>query len=263
MSSESRKYATIKHPTIEALVHGLYKYVDRKQALLRLQNIREHFVLSKEQPESTADDPVVHFWIKGFGLTPEEEAQGYTGHFCEMRLATTEKGQFTLSASKLLRPVTTHPQKKRLQSKHPNWGHPVMRAVKKGKRYETLEAATAELELLHTEFPEVSIPGINKLYIILYEKREGIKQPTRKVALELVAGEGGYTIALKDNEKPATPRSKQPPALAGDAAAPSPAPTKLGAFTAQELLRKKKRAMKRKRSDPLVSKKIADNPHDS
>ena len=94
-----------------------------------------------------------------------------------------------------------------------------------------------------------------------------MKHPTHKIALELVAKEGGFIITAKDNEKPATPRSKQPPSVA-DGAAPAStaekptAPAKLGAFTAQELLRKQKRAMKRKRSDPRISKKIADNPHE-
>ena len=271
MSDAQRKYATIKHPTIEALVHHLYKYVDRKQAVARFKNIAENFVMSKDTPESTAADPLARFWIKGFGLTPEEEAQGYTGHFCDMRIAQNEEGHFTLSATKVDIPVTKHPQKKRLQSKHPNWGHPVMRAVKKGKIYDSLEAAAAELELLHLEFPEVSIPGVNKLYLIIYEKREGIKQPTRKIALELIAKDAGFTIVAKDNEKSAKPESKQPPAAATPevAAMASRLPPgqreavkQVGAFTAQELLRKKKRAMKRKKTDPLVSKRIAPNPHD-
>lgn len=258
MSDKQRKYATAHHPTIEALVHGLYKYTDRKQAESRFKNIAGHFVLSKEQPESTADDPAVQFWIKGFGVTPDEEVQGFTGQFCEMRITKNAKGQHTLSATRVDKPIGVHPQKKRLQSKHPNWGHPVMRAIKKGKVYPTLEAASAELELLHIEFPEVSIPGVNKLYIILYEKREGIKQPTRKVALELTAKDAGFAIVCKDNEKVAGPKSKQPAAtavVAAEGEAKTAAPVQVGSFTAQELLRKKKRAMRRKSSDPRVSRK--------
>lgn len=260
MSDKQRKYATANHPTIEALVHGLYRYADRKQALARFKNIAEHFVLSKDQPESTPEQPVALLWIKGYGVTPEEEAQGFTGHFCEMSLGLTDKGQHTLIAKRIDKPITTHPQKKRLQSKHPNWGHPVMRAVKKGKVYTSLEAASAELELLHTEFPEVSIPGINKLYIIIYEKREGVKQPTHKIALELVAKDAGFIIQARDNEKVKGPSSKQAPSADATSAPATPkeAPKQVGSFTAQELLRKKKRAMRRKSSDPRVSKKITE-----
>jgi hypothetical protein len=163
MSSSQRKYATANHPTIEALVHGLYRYKDRAQAVARFKNIVEHFVLSKEQPESTPENPAALLWIKGYGLTEDEIAKGFSGHFAEMRIATLDNGLFTLTAMRVEKPIGTHPQKKRLASKHPNWGHPVMRAVKKAKIYPTIEDANAELELLHLEFPEVSIPGLGKL----------------------------------------------------------------------------------------------------
>lgn len=275
MSDNERKYATIQHPTIEALVHGLYKYINRKDALSRLENIRSNFVMSKDAPASTKDNPVAVFWIKGYGLTEAELQQNFTGHFCRMEIATNSKGQFTLAASKVDVALSKHPQKKRPQSTHPNWGHPVMRSIKKGKIYPTLDAAAAELELLHLEYPEVSIPGVNKLYLIIYEKREGIKQPTRKVALELVAKDTGFTILCTDNEKAAklpktpeaAPTGSEAKVLADyNAKRLPPNQNKdskpVGGYTAQELLRKKKRAMKRKRSDPRVSKKVADNPHD-
>ncbi len=278
MSDADRKYATVQHPTIEALVHGLYKYINRKDAVSRMEGIRGNFVMSKDAPPSTKEDPIAVFWIKGYAVTEKEAADGFTGHFCRMEIATNSKGQFTLAASKVEVPLAKHPQKKRAQSTHPNWGHPVMRSIKKGKVYPTLEAAAGELELLHLEYPEVSIPGVNKLYLIIYEKREGVKQPTRKVALELVAKDAGFTILCKDNEKTDTkPASKQPPVATGPKSeaqvlaehnakrlppGQKDAQKPVGGFSAQELLRKKKRAMKRKKSDPRISKKIADNPHE-
>lgn len=276
MSDSERKYATVQHPTIEALVHGLYKYIQRKDAVARMENIRSNFVMSKEVPASTKEEPVALFWIKGYGVNDAEEKQGFTGHFCRMEITTTSKGHFTLAASKVETPLAKHPQKKRQQATHPNWGHPIMRAIKKGKVYPTLDAAAAELELLHLEYPEVSIPGVNKLYLIIYEKREGVKQPTRKVALELVAKDSGFTILCNDNEKgaklpkaaEAAPTGSEAKVLADyNAKRLPPGQTKdskpVGGYTAQELLRKKKRAMRRKKSDPRVSKKVADNPHTS
>lgn len=208
-------------------------------------------------------------WIKGFGLSPDEAEAGFTGHYAEMRVVPTEKGLFTLEATRVERPLEKHPQRKRPPERHPNWGHPILRAVKKGKLYTTLEAASAELERLHIEFPDVTIPGVNKLYLIVYEKRAGIKQPTRKITLELTQREGGFTITCHDNEK-STAADNAPRATGGGAdtgnrlppgqKAPQP---QVGAYTANELLRKKKRAMRRKRSDPRISKKIAPNPHES
>jgi hypothetical protein len=121
-----------------------------------------------------------------------------------------------------------------------------MRAVKKQKHYATLEEAQAELELLHTEFPDVSIPGQAKLFIIIYEKREGILRPTHKIVMELKAHpEGGYTIGWRDNQKNARPNP--PP----DATKKSAADQK-GYFTSLVTLNKKKR---RKGGRPVTGKK--------
>ncbi len=239
MSSTQRKYATANHPTIEALVHGLYRYKDRAQAVTRFKHIVDHFVLSKDQPESTADEPAALFWIKGFSVSEAETAKGFTGHFAEMRIVRLPDGLYSLTATKIDKAIANHPQKKRLKSKHPNWGHPVMRAVKKKKVYSSIEEANAELELLHLEFPEVSIPGQAKLYIIIYEKREGISRPTHKIALEIKANDGGgFVIAARDNEKPAKPKKALPDAQASE---PLVADARPGHFAAQVLLRKKTR----------------------
>lgn len=233
MATITRKYATIKHPTIEALVNERYRYKEKKQAVARFKTIAEYFVLSKEQPQSTKDFPVTVFWIKGFAVDEADTTAGYVGHFARMEIKTLESGLFTLVAHKVERPLTSHPQKARPTSKHPNWGHPVMRAVKRGKPYATIEAAQAELDQLHLEFPEVSIPGPGKLFIIIYEKREGIKQPTHKIAIEItVRPEGGFILTARDNEK------KQPSVPSATVAQSAAATAAAGYFASTEALRK-------------------------
>ncbi len=247
MSTTTRKYATIKHPTIEALVGGHYKYKEKKQALARFNSIAEYFVLSKEQPEANAEDPATIFWIKGFEVDEAAETAGFSGQFAEMRIKKLASGIFTLTAKKVERPLATHPQKKRPTSKHPNWGHPVMRAVKKKKKYGTIEEAQAELDLLHLEYPEVSIPGNGKLYIIIYEKREGIARPTHKIALEIQLDkeDSKFYISSRDNEKQAKPKIK--PAAEAEAApkaakaAMAGEEAKPGYFANKVLLNKTKR----------------------
>jgi hypothetical protein len=239
MATITRKYATIKHPSVEALVHGRYRYKDKKQALARFKNIADHFVLSKEQPQSTKDNPATVFWIKGFAVEEAETTAGFIGHFARMEIKTLDTGLFTLVAHKVERPLATHPQKIRPTSKHPNWGHPVMRAVKRAKPYATIEEAQSELDVLHLEFPEVSIPGQGKVYIIIYEKREGIKQPTHKIAIEIaVRPEGGFILIARDNEKKDKPTSKHRPDMREERE-PTAADAKPGAFAAKVLLRKK------------------------
>lgn len=241
MATQERKYATARHPTIEALVHGLYRYKDRKQAISRFKNITEYFVLSKEQPTSTEESPAAMLWIKGFAVTEDETAAGFTGQFAEIRVVTLDSGIHSLTATRVDKPLSAHPQKKRSAAKHPNWGHPVMRAVKKAKVYKTIDEASAELELLHTEYPEVSIPGPGKLYIIVYEKREGNPRPTHKIALEIGAAKdgSGFVIAARDNEKTDKKLPKKAEAaptaeIGGEAANP-------GYFAAMVTVKKKRR----------------------
>ncbi len=259
MSSKQRKYATILHPTIEAVVHALYRYPTHAKAAERLAQVRQHFVLAKDQPESPPDHPRILLWIKGYEVTPTEADQGFSGHYAELTVTTTDKGLFTISASKVLRPLASHPQKKRPKARHPNWGHPVMRAVKKQKRYATLEEATAELELLHTEFPEVSIPGQGKLFIIIYEKREAGARPTHKIALELKTHPaGGYIICWRDNQKITRPSSKQPPGTAETAAANTDPQGYFTSMVALGKLRKRRSNAKRPEIPPQP-----DSPSDS
>lgn len=248
MASITRKYATIHHPTIAALVGGHYRYKEKAQALTRFKNIAEHFVLSREQPQSSKDHPVVVFWIKGFALGEADDAAGFIGHFARMEITTLPNGLFSLSAAKVERELSTHPQKKRPTSKHPNWGHPVMRAIKRAKPYKSIEDAQSELDLLHLEFPEVSIPGPGKLYIIVYEKREGIKRPTHKMAIEIeVRHEGGFVLVARDNEKKPTAATDQL-REAPDENGPE------GYFAAVEALRKAKR-----RKPPVTAATLASD----
>ena len=244
MSDPGRKYATLRHPTIEAVVGGHYRYKEKAHAIARLNSIRDHFILSKEQPASTSANPVIVLWIKGYAVTEAEAQEGYTGHFAQMQLAKRKDGTFTLSATKLTKPLTNHPQKKRPAAKHPNWGHPIMRAVKRGKLYTTLEAAQEELDRLHLEFPEVTIPGNGKLYLIIYEKRPGIARPTHKIALTIeAAGGGGFCLIHRENEKK---QSASPKAVTKEAVE---APAMPGHFASVEEVRK----LQRRKSRPSVA----------
>jgi hypothetical protein len=88
-----------------------------------------------------------------------------------------------------------------------------LRDIKKKRIFGTINEAARELERLHEEFPEVSIPGENRLMIILYERVEGVKSPVQKYKFEVKAiPEGGFFIDYKrnDKKKPPAPLSQQP-----------------------------------------------------
>jgi hypothetical protein len=134
-----------------------------------------------------------------------------------------------LTAEKLDTPLENHPQKKRPTFKQPDWGHPIMRAVKNQKRYETIEEVQAELAELHKQFPDVTIPNVNKLHVIVYERREGEKNPTRKYTIELKSDEEGkFYMLAKENTGP---KRRKPFVTEGKEAQ--------GFFTARALLKKK------------------------
>jgi hypothetical protein len=193
-----RRYATAMHPTIGAVIAGTYRFANEEQARQQLQIFRDHFVLSRHQNEDMGDNGLI-LWIKGYSITPEEKKGGFTGNYAMVGINKTKDGKFSLTATKLESELKYHPQRQRPKHKHPNWGHPILRSVKKKRIYPTVEAAQAELQLLHEEYPEVTIPLTNKLYLIIYSRQQ--EPPAQKFVLEVKVGDdGGFFIDAYANE---------------------------------------------------------------
>lgn len=197
---KQRKYATTRHPLIEAVVEGLFQLETKKQAEARMKELRETFVFSREQ---VADEPeAARLWIRGYGVSEEEMAQGYRGHFGIIRLFEKDDGKWTLLTEKEDVALDKHPQKERPKQAHPDWGHPLLREIKKATIYESMDEAYAVLEKLHVAFPETSIPGKDKLHIIIYQKREN-GPPIQKYnfAVKLAEGDAnGFIIVGEEND---------------------------------------------------------------
>jgi hypothetical protein len=206
---------------VQSILEGHAQFPDRDSAVRRLEALSRQFILSRHQPpEGQYPDPAIIFWIRGFAVTEEEAQQGYTGHYCLVRVepmapsspaATGTNHQastrYQLTAAKLPSELSIHPQIQRPKSRHPNWGHPVLRSVKKGKVYFTLDEVQAEFEQLHGDYPDCSILCTHKLYTIIYSKQhEG--NPAQKYVLEPIPDRDGlgYIIEAKPNQyiKPAS-----------------------------------------------------------
>lgn len=209
---KQKKYATVRHPTIEAAVEGMYYFADKAKAVERLNKIRDTFVgkrLTKTEAEHATPESFI-LWIRGFGLSEADEF-GYRGHYATLRVVQGEDGLWTIKAEKLDVPLHRHPQRQRPKFDHPDWNYPVMRAVKAGRIYDNYDQALGELETLHIDFPDVTIPGKGKLHLIVYEGKHA-ESYTRKYILSLVAlEEGRYQIEAqaKDPAPPQKPRLKQ------------------------------------------------------
>ncbi len=176
-------YASVKRPIIEAAINELFRFSDEEMAKTQINVIEESFVCSKEQP-GEEHGHCIRLWIKGFEVTPEEKEKGYLGNFAIIKYKKIEDKKYTLYPLKLKIELNHHPQKKRPKGSHPDWGHPILRKVQKKFFYNTIEEPQEMMLKLHEEFPSISIPCTNKMYIIIYQKREGISNPTVKIVLE-------------------------------------------------------------------------------
>lgn len=228
------RYANINNPTISAIVHALYRFGSAGEAADILRVLKENFIVAKKQIENPAH-PSVILWIKGYEVTPQDKEKGVIGHFAVVTCKEAG-GKFTLTATKMEADAREHPQRAQVRRGNPNWGHPVLRSARKGKSYATLEEAQAELALLHEQYPKVSIPNPDRLYIMIYCADRPPRERMVKHTLQIVARpDGRYAIDIKENPK------KQ--LVATPAIAPAAEPPK-GYFTAKLAIRRKPRAKK-------------------
>lgn len=215
---KEKRYAAANHAHLHAAIQGLFRFATLDQAREVLQKINAQFVISRRahlQPgelPSAAPDALT-LWVRGYAITEDELTQGYKGNFLTLT-PTQEKDYFTLHAEKLAVPLPKHPDKVRPRRRHPDWGHPILREIKKETVYPTLEEASARLERLHIEFPDVSIPGGAYLLLMLYERGESRKNPVRKYRfdVELLPEGGGFTIRYRINERTKLAIKPQPDA---------------------------------------------------
>ena len=232
---KQKKSATVRNPSIEAVVKELLRLPNEQSALDKMENIREHFVVSKQQIED-GKNPSLMLWIKGFDVSSEELKKGYLGHFAVIAPKMLEDKKFTLTATKVEFELAKHPQRKYQAKKqrHPNWGHPVLRKIKKGVKNVSLEEAASMLIKLHEEYPDASIPGDLKLYLMIYQKPNKGEKPIKKYVFEIeqdLEHEGQCDIIYYENtygqtDKPATPPVDQ---------------EILGRFTARAMMKKKRK----------------------
>lgn len=231
---KAKRYAHIDNPSIAAIVHEMYRLDTAQEAAFKIVELTQHFIAGKKQIRNE-EHPSLILWIKGYALSDAEKKAGYLGHYAV--IAPKKIGpRHTIAATKMDAPLKDHPQRAQQRRENPNWGHPVLRSARKGKLYGSVEAAQAELDLLHEHFPGVSIPNPGKLYIMIYCSDRPARERLVKHVLTLKHNEAqnGYYIEIQENSfKPR--RLPVRPAVA-------PAQPPQGKFTAKvAMTRKKKR----------------------
>jgi hypothetical protein len=195
------RYANITHPLIAALVERRFRFESEKLAIEKLEMLKNDYTISRQQEENPPK-PCVILWIKDFEVTPEEKKKGYMGNYAFITYEKMLDSLFTLAAVKLETELKYHPRRKRQSQSIPNWGHPILRNVKKKKIYRSLTAVQDELLQLHLEFPDTTIPGDNKLYLMIYSRAEDPRNPVKKyvMRIEPVKSEsGGFMLICETN----------------------------------------------------------------
>ncbi len=246
---KKQKTAIVTHPLIEAVVSEMFDFDSHDQALKQLRSIRRQFITltadmagsimgsddkeaaeAKEilQPPSSRPESVV-LWIKGYAITRDEEKAGHLGNVAQITtrkiVRQSESGEsetrYSLFAEKIALPLEDHPQRKEPKRQHPNWAHSVLRSVRQGKVYNTPDEARKVLETFHREFSGVSIPGQDKLGIIVYSRSKERQLPIQKIVLRIVMLDEGVKCKIDWNEngkgKGLTGGSKKQKGAAADA----------------------------------------------
>lgn len=190
------RYANYKQPTIEAIQIGEFSFSNINEAKHRLKIIKQTFTISRKADRE--DDMSTIMWISGFEVTDEERQKGYKGNFGKITVEALPNGRYTLKLVKIIEDLRHHPAKKKMNMPHPDWGHPILRSIKKKIKYLSEKDAWLDLKKLHEEYPNTTIPGPNKLFIQVFSKQYG-PTPIKKFILEIQADGDVFIISIKEN----------------------------------------------------------------
>lgn len=225
----AKKYASINHPVISALLDNGYKLPTYESAIELLNKIKDTFTISKGYEEILPEGKL-KLWIRGYLLTEQERELGAVGNMCQLEIAKQNDGSHTISATKEELAPSKHPIRKRKNANMPNWGHPVLRQIKKDHVYNKFESAAEDLYNLHQEFPDTTIPGRDKLDLMIYSRKPGEDPERKKYRLQIkpLAKEFVIEIIEKKPSKPKESSKKDDSDI-------------VGKFTAKAVLSKKKK----------------------
>ncbi len=208
MSSKSnRKLAKLTNLDIRSIVESndTFNYFFKNPLFARhkIKMIKERYIVDKENQDF--DHNEVLLWIRNYEVSEQDRISGFKGNFGRIFIKVIEpefddpEGEifngetyYTLCIEKVHRPLYRHPDRKIVKSKHPNWGHPVLRTIKNDKAvYSSQYEAYSQLRRLESEYPNITILVRNLLYIIVYSRASSPENridnnPTQKIILEVI-----------------------------------------------------------------------------
>ena len=243
VDTDGKYYAYFEHETVQAMLHSLFRFQSAMQAQLVSNRFADQVILSPKMSDPK-DRKAIILWVRDLDVTPEQRKLGYIGNYAKISLLQLPNGKWTLSMLRIDVPLVKHPVKLQVERRYPNNGHPVLRGAERGKTYPTMQAASEALMQMHEEYPEVSVPGVNQLRIMMYKKAGQGETPVQRVELSVVKrGEGVYVITMKImNARGKAPLDKKKETRAAPApVAKKPAAKVEGRHTAMVNARRKKK----------------------
>ncbi len=239
-------YANAADPHVSALTGNRYRFEKLDSAVKKIEYFKGRFTAAREGALEGVPEGknCLVMWIADFDVTIEEEEKGYMGNYAFIAPEELPSGIVTLACVKLEVDSKFHPRRKREKQRLPNWGHPILRAIKKDRIYKTVESAQAQLESLHLEFPEVTIPSNNnKLYIMIFDRKLDPEKPAQKYVLEIEThADGGFIFKYGLNEhKPKITIKRDNDKSEAGMTAKDPLPPQ-GYFTSMVALKAKKKS---------------------
>jgi len=186
----------LEHPVIDAVVKGLFAFDKEEMAKTRIESIRKDFQLFPDmKDENSGGNPLI-IWIKGFDVADSEAKHGHVGNFAQI-FVDGDGEKYTIRARKIWQEARFHPEKKRTTYKNPNKGYYVLKFAENKVVFPTKEAANEELMNMHEDFPETTLPNIDKLYISVFGKNAKGRAVLDKRILKIVSTKGGFKIISK------------------------------------------------------------------
>ncbi len=212
-TKDDKHYAYFEHETVQAMLHSLFRFQTAMQAQLVSNRFADQVILAPKMSDPR-DRKAIILWVRDLDVTDEQRKLGYLGNYGKISLLQLPNGKWTLSMVRIDVPLVKHPLKIKVARRYPNTGHPVLRAAERSKPYPTMQAASDALMQMHEEYPEVSVPGVNRLRIMMYRKVGKGERPVQRVELSVTKrDEGVYLITMKvlgSERRPTTQSSETP-----------------------------------------------------
>lgn len=163
-----RKIACTFNPIFEKIINGTAIFETKEEAENEVERLKGIYAFSKKLSKNGQEI----LWIRGYEISAEEEKEGYFGHFAEIHLGEKADGKFILEARKKNIELNSHPQRKRVIRRNPDWGHPALRSIKKGKLFNSKDEILAVFQQIATEYPETASIKDESLSCLVYSKKE-------------------------------------------------------------------------------------------